>query len=245
MARNHRTALYLNDPIKWIAGVLSIRQALSLAAIGLLTYALVKLTAHVPYDRSTAGQLHLLLVIGVPGVCGFLAWNLLDKGAVEPYPKQLAGYLLRTAADLPQHLALVAYATARRTRARHDAARAACPLQAPHIPTTGPRFPTTLRALMIGRQDATVRPTRALPALKRPRLTRPSLMLPARLRGRLRLPTTSARRRDTAAGDRPRTSARARRPSRPATRYTMAYRDRAARRRHGRRRRALPAREVS
>jgi len=238
MARNHRTALYLNDPIKWIAGVLSIRQVVSLAAVGLLAYGFVKLTGRLPYDKSTAGQLHLMLVICVPGLLAFLAWSLLDKGAVEPYPKQLAGYLLRTAADLPLRLALAGRATAarvadtaRRTRARHDAARAAWTTRTPRAPRTVTRL----------RLPAALRPrTRAWPSLKRP-----SFALPVRIRGRLYLPTTPTRQRGTAASARPHTAARARRPSRPATRYTVAYGDRVARRRHRRRRRTLPVREVS
>jgi len=177
MARNHRTALYLNDPIKWIAGVLSIRQVVSLGAIGVLAYGLVKLTGRLPYDKSTVGQLHLMLVICVPGLLAFLAWSLLDKGAVEPYPKQLAGYLLRTAADLPRRLTLAGRATTagaagtgRRMRARRDMAR---PLQTTHTPVM-PRLPLAPRALMIARQGVIVRSACALPA---------------RIQGRLRFPT--------------------------------------------------------
>jgi len=239
MARNHRTALYLNDPIKWIAGVLSIRQVVSLGAVGLLAYGLVKITGHLPYDKSTAGQLHLMLVICVPGLLAFLAWSLLDKGAVEPYPKQLAGYLLRTAADLPLRLTLAARATvaramdtARRTRARHDAARAARITRPPRTPRTVTRLclPTSLRALIRARHDA---------------IGWLAFALPAHLQGRRRLPTRPNRRRDKAAGARSRTIGRARRPARPPRRYTMAYGDRAARRRQRRRRRAPAVREAS
>ncbi len=246
MARNHRTALYLNDPIKWIAGVLSIRQVVSLAAVGLLAYGLVTLTGRLPYDKSTAGQLHLMLVICVPGLLAFLAWSLLDKGAVEPYPKQLAGYLLRRAVDLPPRLTLAVRATvvrvtdtARRTRARHDAARAARPPKTLHTPTE-PRLPIAPRALKAPRP----RPrTSARPSLKRPSFALPSLAWPSRIRGRLRLPTTPTPRHDKVTGVRPRTATRSRRHPRPADRYVVAYRDRAARRR--RRRRVLVAREVS
>jgi len=244
MARNHRTALYLNDPIKWIAGVLSIRQVVSLAAIGLLAYGLVKLTGHLPYDKSTVGQLHLMLVICVPGLLAFLAWSLLDKGAVEPYPKQLAGYLLRKVADLPLRLTLAGRATtarvadiARRTRARHDAARAARTTRTPRTPRTVTRLrlPAALRA-----------PTGLWPRTRaRPSFKRPSFAVPARLRGRLHLPTTPTRRRDEATVARPRTTAPMRRPTRPATRDSLVYRDRAARRRQRHRRRALAAREAS
>ncbi len=244
MARNHRTALYLNDPVKWIAGVLSIRQVVSLGAVGVLAYGLVKLTARLPYDKSTTGQFHLMLVICVPGLLAFLAWSLLDKGAVEPYPKQLAGYLLRTAADLPRRLTLAGRATAaraveaaRRTRARHDVARAAQTTQAPRTPhaVTRLRLPPALHALTALRPRA-----HAWPSFKRP-----SFALPPRIRGWLRLPTTSRHRRDKASGARPHLTARSRRPARFTHRDTVAYRDRTTRRRQRRRRRAFAARETS
>jgi hypothetical protein len=233
MARNHRTALYLNDPIKWIAGVLSIRQVVSLGAIGVLAYGLVKLTSRLPYDKSTAGQLHLMLVICVPGLLAFLAWSLLDKGAVEPYPKQLAGYLLRTAADLPRRLTLAGRATAvrvadtgQRMRVQYDPARRP---RTTHIPI-GPRLPLVRRALMIARQGVIVRSARALPT---------------RIRGRRRVPTARPRRRAKAAGARPHRTARTRRPTRPTNHDTVAYRERAARRRQHHRYRTPVAREVS
>jgi len=233
MARNHRTALYLNDPIKWIAGVLSIRQVVSLGAVGVLAYGLVKLTGRLPYDKSTTGQFHLMLVICVPGLLAFLAWSLLDKGAVEPYPKQIAGYLLRTAADFPRRLTLAGRAmavrvadTGRRMRVQYDAARRP---HTTHIPT-GPRLPLARRALMIARQGVIVRSARALPT---------------RIRGRRRVPTARPRRRDKAVGARPHITARTRRPARPANHDTVAYRDRAARRRQRHRHRTPVAREVS
>jgi hypothetical protein len=249
MARNHRTALYLNDPIKWIAGVLSIRQVVSLAAIGGLAYGLVKLTGRLPYDKSTAGQLHLMLVICVPGLLAFLAWSLLDKGAVEPYPKQLAGYLLRTAADLPRRLALAGGAsvlratdTARQVRARHDAARAARPPHSAQAPRTvkGQRLPAPLRALTTLRRHALTRPS-----VTRPSRAWPLLTWPARIQDRLRTPATPTRRRDKTARPGAGTAARPRRPARPADRYVVAYRGRGAHRRQQRRRRALATREAS
>ena len=95
MANNHRTLIFLNDPIKWIAGVFSVRMALALAGVGSATYATVRTSAALPLNGTPAGQIHILLLAGVPAVLGFAAWVMLDHGAVEPYVPQLAGYLIR------------------------------------------------------------------------------------------------------------------------------------------------------
>ena len=104
MARNHRTALYLNDPVKVFGGMLSWKQGGCLVGELILCYALVEVTKALPYGQSTVGQLHLLLVLGVPAFLGFLTFALLGKGAVEPYPKQLSGYVLRQLAAVPARL---------------------------------------------------------------------------------------------------------------------------------------------
>ncbi len=162
MARNHPTALYLNDPVKWIAGVLSIRQALSLAGVAVLTYVLIKVTGGLPYNSSTVGQVHLLLVAGVPGVLGFLAWSLLDKGAVEPYPRQLAGYLLRTAAALPARGAT----TAQRIRVANIERARAAPPQSPWSPRSpwSSRLPRLAPVVHLVRRARPGSPVRAVPA---------------------------------------------------------------------------------
>jgi len=180
MARNHPTALYLNDPVKWIAGVLSIRQALSLAGVAVLTYALIKLTGSLPYNTSTVGQVHLLLVAAVPGVLAFLAWSLLDKGAVEPYPRQLTGYLLRTAAALPARGAT----TAQRIRvANIERARTAPPRSSRSL-----RLPQLVRVVRLAGRARPGSPARTV------RASGPIDLTPAEARGRGGRPNREARR---------------------------------------------------
>jgi len=183
MARNHPTALYLNDPVKWIAGVLSIRQALSLAGVAVLTYVLIKLTGGLPYNSSTVGQVHLLLVAGIPGVLAFLAWSLLDKGAVEPYPRQLAGYLLRTTAALPARGAT----TARRIRVANIERARTAPPWSPWSPWSS-RLPRLVRVVHLPRRARPGSPVRAVPT------TTPTDMAPVEARGRRARANREARR---------------------------------------------------
>jgi len=117
MARGSKTALYLNDPVKWIAGVLSLRQAAAFGCVAVLTYVLVTTTSRLPYGHGLVGQVHLLLVAGVPTLLAVLSWALLDKGAVENYPRQVVGYLLRSLHALPSR----SFATARHLRATNRA----------------------------------------------------------------------------------------------------------------------------
>ncbi len=116
MARNSQTALYINDPVKIVAGVFTIRQAAYVAGIVVLTYALINATSHLPYGQSAAGQLHLLLVVGVPAGLGLLVMTFGASGTVEPYARQVAGYLWRTTLALPRRLAYRAARLARRLR---------------------------------------------------------------------------------------------------------------------------------
>jgi len=104
MARHSRSALYINDPVKIVAGVFTIRQAVYVAGIVLLTYGLIKATSPLPYNQSTAGQLHLLLVVGVPAGLGLLVLTFAGSGTVEPYARQIAGYLWRTTLAAPRRL---------------------------------------------------------------------------------------------------------------------------------------------
>ena len=118
MARNSRSALYINDPVKIVAGVFTVRQALYVAGIVLLTYTLINATSHLPYGQSGLGQLHLLLVVGVPAGLGLLVLTFAGSGTVEPYARQIAGYLWRTALATPRRLA---YRTTRRVAGRRHA----------------------------------------------------------------------------------------------------------------------------
>ncbi len=105
MARNAQTALYINDPVKIVAGVLTIRQAVYVAGIVGLTYALINATSRLPYGQSAAGQLHLLLIVGVPAGLGLLVATFAGSGTVEPYAPQLAGYAWRLLRATPRRLA--------------------------------------------------------------------------------------------------------------------------------------------
>ena len=118
MARNSRSALYINDPVKIVAGVFTVRQALYVAGIVLLTYGLINATSHLPYGQSGLGQLHLLLVVGVPAGLGLLVLTFAGSGTVEPYARQIAGYLWRTLLTTPRRLA---YRVTRRVAGRRHA----------------------------------------------------------------------------------------------------------------------------
>jgi len=116
MARNSQTALFINDPVKIVAGVFTIRQAVYVAGIVGLTYSLITATSRLPYGQSGLGQLHLLLVVGVPAGLGLLVLTFAGSGTVEPYARQLSGYLWRTTLALPRRLACRAAQLARRGR---------------------------------------------------------------------------------------------------------------------------------
>jgi len=116
MARNSQTALYINDPVKIVAGVFTVRQAIYVAGIVGLTYGLINATSHLPYGQSGLGQLHLLLVVGVPALLALLVVTFAGSGTVEPYARQLIGYLWRTLLALPRRLA---YRAARLVAGRH------------------------------------------------------------------------------------------------------------------------------
>jgi len=120
MARNAQTALYINDPVKIVAGVLSVRQAIYVAGIVGLTYGLITATNRLPYGQSGLGQLHLLLVVGVPALLTLLVVTFAGSGTVEPYARQIAGYLWHTTLALPRRLAYRVTQLAHHTRAeRH------------------------------------------------------------------------------------------------------------------------------
>jgi len=104
MARNAQTALYINDPVKIIGGFLSLAQGVYTVGIVGVTYALIKLTSRLPYGQSTMGQIHLLLVVGVPAGLGFLVMTFGASGTVEPYARQLLSYLARTTRRWPRVL---------------------------------------------------------------------------------------------------------------------------------------------
>jgi len=123
MARNSQTALFINDPVKIVAGVFTIRQAVYVAGIVVLTYALINATSRLPYGQSGLGQLHLLLIVGVPALLTLLVVTFAGSGTVEPYARQIAGYLWRAILILPRRLAYHAARLARRARAaRHTPA---------------------------------------------------------------------------------------------------------------------------
>ena len=124
MARNAQTALYINDPVKIVAGVFTIRQAVYVAGIVVLTYALISATSRLPFGQSGLGQLHLLLVVGVPALLTLLVVTFAGSGTVEPYARQIAGYLWRTALATPRRLA---YRTTRRVAGRRHAPTAGTP----------------------------------------------------------------------------------------------------------------------
>jgi len=116
MARNSQTALFINDPVKIVAGVFTIRQFIYVAGIVGLTYGLITVTSRLPYGQSGLGQLHLLLVVGVPAGLGLLVLTFAGSGTVEPYARQLSGYFWRTILALPRRLAYRAARLARRVR---------------------------------------------------------------------------------------------------------------------------------
>ncbi len=116
MARNSQTALYINDPVKIVAGVFTIRQAIYVAGIVLLTYGLINATSRLPYGQSGLGQIHLLLIVGVPALLALLVVTFAGSGTVEPYARQLTGYLWRTTLALPRRLVYRAARLARRPR---------------------------------------------------------------------------------------------------------------------------------
>jgi len=105
MARNSQSALYINDPVKIVAGVFTIRQALYVAGIVVLTYGLITTTSRLPYGQSGLGQLHLLLIVGLPALLTLLVVTFAGSGTVEPYARQIAGYLWRTLLTTPRRLA--------------------------------------------------------------------------------------------------------------------------------------------
>jgi len=117
MARDSQTALYINDPVKIVAGVFTVRQAIHVAGIVLLTYGLINVTSRLPYGQSGLGQLHLLLIVGVPALLALLVVTFAGSGTVEPYARQLTGYLWRTTLALPRRLAYRAARLVRRTPA--------------------------------------------------------------------------------------------------------------------------------
>jgi len=116
MARNSQTALYINDPVKIIGGVFTVRQAIYVAGIVLLTYGLITATSRLPYGQSGLGQVHLLLIVGVPALLALLVVTFAGSGTVEPYARQLTGYLWRATLALPRRLAYRAATLARRPR---------------------------------------------------------------------------------------------------------------------------------
>ncbi len=120
MARHSQTALYINDPVKIVAGVFTIRQAVYVAGIVGLTYALINATAPLPYGQSGLGQLHLLLIVGLPALLTLLVVTFAGSGTVEPYARQLTGYLWRTTRATPRRLIYRTARLVRRVRpARH------------------------------------------------------------------------------------------------------------------------------
>jgi len=123
MARNSQTALYINDPVKIVAGVFTIRQAIYVAGIVLLTYGLINATSRLPYGQSGLGQVHLLLIVGVPALLALLVVTFAGSGTVEPYARQLTGYLWRATLALPRRLAYRAARLARRPRTARLARR--------------------------------------------------------------------------------------------------------------------------
>jgi len=145
MARNSQTALFINDPVKIVAGVFTIRQFIYVAGIVVLTYGLITATSRLPYGQSGLGQLHLLLVVGVPAGLGLLVLTFAGSGTVEPYARQLSGYFWRTTLALPRRLA---YRAARLTRRVRPPRPTPAPVDGParvaegtaSAPSAGPRI---------------------------------------------------------------------------------------------------------
>ncbi len=120
MARHSQTALYINDPVKIVAGVFTVRQAIYVAGIVVLTYGLINGTSRLPYGQSGLGQLHLLLIVGLPALLTLLVVTFAGSGTVEPYARQLTGYLWRATLATPRRLAYRAARLAHRVHpARH------------------------------------------------------------------------------------------------------------------------------
>jgi len=143
MARNSQTALYINDPVKIIGGVFTVRQAIYVAGIVLLTYGLITATSRLPYGQSGLGQVHLLLIVGVPALLALLVVTFAGSGTVEPYARQLTGYLWRTTLALSRRLAYRAARLARRPRTARVygpvlVAEAAAAAGAEHAPRATP-----------------------------------------------------------------------------------------------------------
>jgi len=145
MARHSQTALFINDPVKIVAGVFTIRQFIYVAGIVGLTYGLITATSRLPYGQSGLGQLHLLLVVGVPAGLGLLVLTFAGSGTVEPYARQLSGYFWRTTLALPRRLA---YRAARLARRGHPPRSTPAPVDGPALvaegtagaPVAGPRI---------------------------------------------------------------------------------------------------------
>ncbi len=116
MARNSQTALFINDPVKIVAGVFTVRQFIYVAGIVGLTYGLITTTSRLPYGQSGLGQLHLLLVVSVPAGLGLLVLTFAGSGTAEPYARQIAGYVWRTTRATPRRLAYRSRTLARRLR---------------------------------------------------------------------------------------------------------------------------------
>jgi len=159
MARNSQSALYINDPVKIVAGVFTVRQALYIAGIVVLTYGLINATSHLPYGQSGLGQFHLLLVVGVPAGLGLLVLTFAGSGTVEPYARQIAGYLWRTLLALPRRLA--SRATRRGAGRRHAPA-----VDAPSVVGDTATAAGTNRAIRAaGTDDGATRAPALAPAL--------------------------------------------------------------------------------
>ncbi len=116
MARHSHSALYINDPVKIVAGIFTIRQAVYVAGIVVLTYGLINVTSRLPYGQSGLGQLHLLLIVGLPALLTLLVVTFAGSGTVEPYARQFTGYLWRTLRATPRRLAYRTVRIARRLR---------------------------------------------------------------------------------------------------------------------------------
>jgi len=144
MARNSHSALYINDPVKIVAGIFTIRQAVYVAGIVVLTYGLINVTSRLPYGQSGLGQFHLLLIVGVPALLALLVVTFAGSGTVEPYARQLSGYLWRTTLALPRRLA---YRVARLVR------RTPAPVYGP-VPSDGPVRIADAEAATVGAEHA-------------------------------------------------------------------------------------------
>ena len=82
----------------------------------MLTYGLINATSRLPYGQSGLGQLHLLLIVGLPALLTLLIVTFVGSGTVEPYARQLTGYLWRTTLATPRRLAYRAARLAHRVR---------------------------------------------------------------------------------------------------------------------------------